>query len=84
MQILWGQHKFVRIQMADFKYLKDEIVPTPSQMHWILFWCLFASMLLWLLVIWLPFPSWSNTVDFTFRQARTGFTAIRHHVTRRG
>ena len=61
---LWGPNKFDRVQMKDFKYLKDEIVPSPSQQKWIIFWCVFVSVIMWLIVAFVSFPSGRDIVEF--------------------
>jgi hypothetical protein len=76
-KILWGQHKFVRVQMKDFKYLKDEIVPSPSQQHWTIFWAVFWTVILWIVAFLLSIFVFTDGFDEVGRSGRYNSRATR-------
>lgn len=46
-RILWGNNKFQRVKMTDYKYLSHEIEPTGGQQALIIFFCVLFGLIAW-------------------------------------
>ncbi len=46
-QIIWGQNRFQRVHMHDYRYLINQIRPNDSQSHWIYFAIILFGCVTW-------------------------------------